>query len=123
MACPASVSLCFVAGDTITIDWQYTEVDGETPIDLTGATAKMQLLDKITDQTQVIDMTGGLTDEPNGIGQFSLTKAQSQSLLPVGTGDNTPNINFVSVIHLEFSDTTTKTIAGVGVTIEQGGIR
>ena len=123
MACPAQVSLCFVAGDTITINWQYTEVDGETAIDLTGATARMQLLDKITDAAQVIDMTGGLTDEPNGIGSFSLTKVQSQALLPIGTGTGSAEIIFVSVINLEFSDATSTTIAGVGVTLQQGGIR
>ena len=123
MACPDSVKLCFVAGDTITIDWQYTEVDGVTPIDLTGATAQMQLLNNITDQNQVIDMTGGITDAPNGLGQFSLTKVESQSLLPVGTGDNPDRINFVSVIKLEFADTTEETIAGVDVEIKQGGIR
>lgn len=123
MACPESVKLCFVAGDTITIDWQYTEVDGVTPIDLTGATAQMQLLSKITDQTQVTDMTGGLTDAANGIGLFSLTNVESQSLLPVGTGDNPEKADFTSVIKLTYADTTTQTIAGVDVEIKQGGIR
>jgi len=123
MACPDSVNLCFVAGDTITIPFQYLEDDGVTPIPLTGATAQMQLLDNITDQNQVIDMTGGLTDEANGLGLFSLTKIESQSLLPVGIGDNSASIGLVSVIKLTFSDTTTKTIAGVNVTINQGGIR
>lgn len=122
MACPQIVDLCFVAGNTITIDWQYTEDDG-APIDLTGATAKMQLLNSITDQTQVIDMTGGITDAPNGLGQFSLTDTESQSLLPVGSGDNDPSISFVSRIKIEFADTTKLTIAGVNVTIQQGGIR
>lgn len=123
MACPDSVNLCFVAGDTITIPFQYLENDGVTPVDLTGATAQMQLLDNITDQNQVIDMTGGLTDPANGLGLFSLTKTESQSLLPVATGGNPASKNFVSVIKLTFADTTTKTIAGVNVTINQGGIR
>jgi len=123
MACPETVKLCFVAGDTITIDFQHTEADGSTVIDLTGATAKMQLLNKITDQTQVIDMTGGLTDAANGLGQFSLTKVESQSLLPVGTGDGPDKVDFVSVIKLIYSDTTEQTIAGVDVEIKQGGIR
>lgn len=123
MACAQSVSLCFVAGDTITIDWQYTEQDDLTPIDLTGATAQMQLLDNITDQTEVIDMTGGITDATGGKGRFSLTNVESQSLLPVATGDNPASKKFTSRIKLTYSDTTTKTIAGVDVTIEQGGIR
>lgn len=123
MACPDSVSLCFVAGNTITIDWQYTTTDGETPVDLTGATAQMQLLNAITDENEVIAMTGGLTDEENGIGRFSLTKIESQGLLPVGSGDGQPSISFVSTVLITFADTTTLTIAAIGVTIEQGGIR
>ncbi len=123
MACPDSVSVCFVAGDTITIDFQYTEKDGVTPIDLTGATAQMQLLNAITDENSVKVMTGGLTDPVNGIGQFSLTKVESQALLPIGTGGNTADIEFVSTILITFIDTTTKTIAGVDVEIKQGGIR
>lgn len=123
MACPEVAALCFVAGDTIEINWQYTASDGETPIDLTGATAQMQLLDKITDLVQVVDMTGGLTDPVSGTGSFSLTNVQSQALLPVGSGDNDDSIKFVSVVLLTFADTTTKTIAGIRVEIEQGGIR
>lgn len=122
MACPESVSLCFVAGDTVTIDWQYTEADDITPIDLTGATAEMQLLNKITDVTPVKVMNGGLTDPANGVGRFSLSNIESQDLLPV-VADGKTTIAFVSVIKITFSDTTTKTIAGVGVTINQGGIR
>lgn len=123
MACPDSVGLCFVAGDTITINWQYTEIDTDIPIPLTGATAQMQLLDSFADATQVIDMTGGITDAVNGIGVFSLTNVESQALLPVGGGGDPVTISFVSVIFITFSDTTTKTIAGVNVEIKQGGIR
>ena len=122
MACPVSVSLCYVAGDTITIDWQYFESDNVTPTDLTGATADMQLLNKITDVSSVKTMTGGLTDPVNGLGQFSLTKIESQALLPIVL-DGPQSIKFVSVIRLTFADTTTRTISGAGVTIEQGGIR
>lgn len=122
MACPSKVELCFVAGDTVIIDWQYTDVEG-LPIDLTGASAQMQLLDSITDQTQVEDMSGGITDAINGLGQFSLTNVESQDLLPVGTGDNPASIGLTSVIKLTFIDTTTDTIAGIDVTINQGGIR
>lgn len=121
MACPEIVNLCFVAGDTITIDWQYTENDNVTPIDLTGATVQMQLLESITDAGQVIDMTGGLTDEAQGRGVFSLTNTESQGLLPIGSPST--SVNFVSRIKITYSDTTTKTIAGVNVEIEQGGIR
>ena len=122
MACPEIVNLCFVAGDTVTIDWRYTEQDG-TPIDLTGVTAQMQLLNNITDENQVIDMSGGITDPINGEGVFSLTNTESQSLLPVGTGDNPASITFTSRVKLTYSDSTTQTIAGINVEINQGGIR
>lgn len=121
MACPEIVELCFVAGDTLTIDWKYTENDGTTPIDLTGATVQMQLLNNITDPTQVIDMTGGLTDPDQGEGRFSLTNIETQALLPIGS--EAASIAFTSRIKITYSDTTTKTIAGVNVSIEQGGIR
>jgi hypothetical protein len=121
MACVEFQPICYTAGDTVTIDFQYLEDDGETPIPLTGATAQMQLLDAITDAAAVKDMTGGITDEANGSGTFSLTKVESQALLPIG--EPAASIKFVSVIKFTFSDTTTKTVAGLNVTIEQGGIR
>jgi hypothetical protein len=121
MACPEIVELCFVAGDTLTIDWKYTENDGVTPIDLTGATVEMQLLNSITDLTAVKVMNGGLIDAEAGEGQFSLTNTETQALLPIGS--EPASISFVSRVRITYSDSTTKTIAGVNVTIEQGGIR
>lgn len=121
MACPSKINLCFVAGDTLNINWQYTDGD-DVPIDLTGATAQMQLLDKITDVVQVDDMTGGIVDAVNGLGLFSLTNTETQTLLPVIL-DGAASRLLTSRIRLTFADTTTKTIAGIDVTIEQGGIR
>ena len=121
MACPNAVTLCFVAGNTLTIDWAYTSNEG-APISLVGATAEMQFLNKITDVAYVIVLTGGITDEVNGTGTFSLTNTQTQGLLPVVQDENDA-ITFVSRIKLTFADTTTRTIASVTVTIEQGGIR
>lgn len=121
MACVQFADTCFTAGDTITIDWQYTTDEG-VPIDLTGATAQMQLLDAITDVAQVIDMTGGIVNPTNGSGTFSLTKVQSQGLLPI-IADGPANKKLVSKIRFEFADTTTKSVAGVNLTIEQSGIR
>lgn len=122
MACPDSVLLCFVASDTITINWQHTEIDGLTPIDLTGATVQMQLLNKITDAASVQVMTGGLIDAVNGVGRFSLTNTEVQALLPIVQDENA-KISFVSVFLITYADTTTKTIAGVNIEINQGGIR
>ena len=47
MACVQFADLCYTAGDTVNIDFQYLEDDGVTPISLVGATAQMQLLEAI----------------------------------------------------------------------------
>jgi hypothetical protein len=121
MACVGFGDTCFTAGDTITIDFQWTTDQG-VAIDLTGATAEMQLLNAITDTTSVVTMTGGLVDHANGSGTFSLTKVQSQELLPI-VADGPASISFISKIRFTYSDTTTETVAGLNVTIEQSGIR
>ena len=121
MACVEFGNTCFTAGDTITINWQYTTDEG-LPIDLTGVTAEMQLLENITDVLQVIDMTGGIVNATNGSGTFSLTKVESQSLLPIVEGGPASK-KYVSKIRFTYADTTTKSIAGVNVDIEQSGIR
>tara|TARA_R100000951_G_scaffold42268_1_gene35566 strand:+ start:86 stop:451 length:366 start_codon:yes stop_codon:yes gene_type:complete len=121
MACVEFVNLCYTAGDTVNIDFQYLEDDGTTPIDLTGATAEMQLLEDITDLTS-IPITGGITDPVNGVGAFSLSKVESQALLPILEG--TPaSIAYISKLRFEFSDATTRSVAGANITFEQSGIR
>jgi hypothetical protein len=121
MACVEFANLCYIAGDTINIDFQYLEDDGTTPIDLTGATAKMQLLDSFTSLTAVEDMNGGITEPLLGSGRFSLTAAESQALLPII--DAIPNVSFVSHIRFTFVDLTIKTVAGADLVFNQTGIR
>ena len=122
MACVEFVNICFTAGDTVNIDFQYLENDGVTPIDLTGATAQMQLLSSITDVTQVDDLNGGITDPTKGSGRFSLTNTETQALLPI-VADGPPSVDFISKLRFTFSDATTKTVAGANITFEQSGIR
>lgn len=122
MPCVEFATICFTAGDTVNIDFQYLEDDGETPIDITGATAEMQLLNDITDVTQVDDLNGGITDAPNGSGRFSLSNTESQALLPIVV-DGPESIAFVSKLRFTFADATTKSVAGANITFEQSGIR
>lgn len=122
MACVTFANVCFTAGDTVNLDFQYLEEDGITPIDLTGATAQMQLLNSITDVSQVDDLNGGITDAVNGSGRFSLTNTESQALLPIVL-DGPANINLVSKLRFTFADTTTLSVAGVNFSFEQSGIR
>ena len=43
MACVGNDNPCFIGGDDLTYPVQFLLSDGETPIDLTGASAKMDL--------------------------------------------------------------------------------
>lgn len=122
MACVEFVSTCFTAGDTVNIDFQYFEDDGETPIDLTGATARMQLLASLGDLSQADDFNGGITDAENGQGSFLLSATESQALLPI-VADAPTTLTYISKLQFTFADTTVKTVAGMNVTFEQNGIR
>ena len=122
MSCVQFAPVCYTAGATVKIDWQYTEDDGVTPVKLTGATATLSLLDSVTDAAAVIDFTGGITDEPNGSGTFSLTSTQSQLLIPIGTADVLKRV-FVGTIKIVFADTTVDYIAGLDITFEQNASR
>ena len=121
MACVQFAQLCYMAGATIEIDWKYTEDDGVTPIDLTGASASLSLLDSVTDAAAVEDFTGGITDPSNGSGTFSLTKVESQALLPIG--DQNAKKSFVSTLKIEFADTTVDYLGGLNFTFEQNASR
>ena len=118
MACPGTFELCFVADNTLTIDFVYKPVGD---MDLTGATAEFQFLNAVTDPTAVIDLTGGFTDTSTGQGTFSLTRTQTQGLLPIGQPES--SIVFVGDIRITFADNTARTIARGTVTIEQGANR
>ena len=120
MACVNFVNLCHIAGTTINVDWSYTEDDGVTPIDITGVTAQLQYLTNANDLTSVIDLSGGVVDGVNGLGRHTLTIAQSQSLLPIGSGVKT---NFISHLMFTYPDTTKEAVAGINTTYEQNLIR
>ena len=119
MACVTFVNLCHIAGTNIYVDWSYTDDEG-VPIDLTGVNAQMQYLTDPDDLTSVIDLTGGVVDGLGGLGQHSLTIAQSQGLLPIGSGST---VNFISNLMFTYPDTTIEVVAGVNTTIEQNLIR
>jgi hypothetical protein len=124
MACVEYGQTCFTAGETITIDFQLLQNDGVTPEDLTGATAEMQLLESLSSISATVNMTGGLTDPVNGIGRFSLTKVESQNLLPLPiTGEETTTKSYTSQIKITYVDTTVEFVSGLNVNIEQNAIR
>lgn len=120
MACVEFVNLCHIAGTNVYVDFQYTDDEG-APIDITGVVAQFQYLVDPSDATSVIDLTGGVTDGINGLGQFSLTPAQSQSLIPIGDAETTKT--FKSHLMFTYPDTSIEVVAGVDTTIEQNLIR
>ena len=120
MACPNFVNLCHVAGTNVYVDFQYVDDEG-LPIDLTGVTAQFQYLTSASDLTSVIDLTGGVTDGINGLGRFTLTPAQSQTLIPIGDTDTTKI--FKSHLMFTYPDTTIEVVAGVDSTYNQNLIR
>ena len=119
MACVTTVNSCHIAGTNLYEDWSYTDDEGN-PIDLTDVVAQFQYLTDANDLTSVIDLTGGVVDGPNGLGRHSLTPAQSQALLPIGSGKT---VSFISNLMLTYPDTTIEVVAGVNTTIEQNLIR
>ena len=81
----------------------------------------MQLLEDITDLTST-PISGGITDPTNGIGAFTLSKVESQALLPIAA-ETPASTSYISKLRFEFSDTTTRSVAGANITFEQSGIR
>jgi hypothetical protein len=69
---------------TFTFEVQYTEEDGVTPIDLTGASAKMQVRDTKGGNKLAFTLTspaGGITiDEPNGKLTIKVTPTQTNKM-------------------------------------------
>ena len=119
MSCAPTQPLCFIAGTDFFFDLQYLASDKETPIDLTGCTATMQLLTADTDETAVITLTGGITDAVNGYMRFELDNTQTQTLLPFSE----KTARFVSDILIEYTDGTKEVILRADSTIEQGRTR
>ncbi|MCP4987568.1 MAG: hypothetical protein GY928_16375 [Colwellia sp.] len=121
MACVNYENLCYMAGATVNIDFQVLEDDEVTPVDLAGATIELSLLNTLQDITSVEDFSGGITDAENGSGRFSLTKIQSQALLPIGNGDD--SIAFKSTMKIEYADTTVDFLAGLDISFNQNASR
>jgi len=116
MACAAEDSTCVVGGD----DWNYyvtyTEFDETIPIDLTGASALMEFRDIVTDANPVIvTASGGITNALLGEMQFTLTDAQTLTLLPRAVETR----KLVFSLKLTFSDGSKQTILIGTLSLEQ----
>jgi len=117
MTCAVSTDICMIANNDFFFDLQLFESDGTTVIDLTGATAIMQLLTITDAPSSTKDMNGGITNAANGQMRFTLTDVETQALLTVGSGNST---TFVSDVQITFVDTTKEVVLRVNVLVEQG---
>lgn len=115
MACQASDAPCVIAGDDFFYGVTYTENDKVTPIDLTGATAKMELRESATSATVEVTLSGGITNPAAGQMIFSLTDAQTAALLPREEAAKT----YISSVKITFSDATEQTVLIVNLSVDQ----
>lgn len=105
MSCPGTDSPCAIAGDDLYYDVTFSEADG-TPIDLTGATAAMDLRESVTSGSVAQAMSGGITVPANGQMRFTLTDTETAALLPRAEASKT----FAFSVKITYSDATEETI-------------
>jgi hypothetical protein len=115
MSCTGTDSPCVVAGDSFSYDSTFKQNDEIEAVNLTGATATMDLRDAVTDAAIVISMSGGIIDAEQGEMQFTLTKTQTAALL-VRTLESR---SLVFSIRIEYQDLTVETILTGTMTIHQ----
>lgn len=108
----------FKAGDTFTYDIQYLDAEN-TPIDLTGCSVLMQVRTLATSTTIEETATGGIVDAVNGSMTFTLSKTQTQNLLPVAEASK----QYVYDVEVTFADTTVFTIVEGKVSVSQSVTR
>ena len=116
MACPSTYDFCGIAGDDHAVDFTWTESDGLTAIDLTGATALMDLRETTTSVDPVAQaMTGGVLVATSGTMRFTLTDTETAALLPRATATQV----WVYSVKLTYADATEQTIITGNYTITQ----
>ena len=115
MACVGNDNPCFIGGDDLTYPVQFLLSDGETPIDLTGASAKMDLRDEVTSASVAQVMSGGITDATNGQMVFTLTDVETLSLLP----RTETTKKWVFSVKLTYVDLSEQTILAGDLTLDQ----
>jgi len=82
MSCAPTDNPCFNAGDDLIYSLQFTENDETIPKDLTGATAKMDLREGVTNAVVIQSMSGGIISPLLGQMEFTLTDEETAALLP-----------------------------------------
>ena len=114
MPCTAEDNPCFVAGDDLFYDVQLTDSD-DVGIDLTGASAKMDLRDGVTNAAVAQGMTGGIVTALTGSMRFTLTDVETAALLP--RADESKSWAFS--VKITYSDNTEQTILSGSLKLTQ----
>lgn len=114
VSCVAEDNPCFIAGDDIYYDLFYTDVD-DLPIDLTGATAAMDLRDPVTNASVADSMTGGIVTPL--LGQMRFTMTDTESALLCDRAD--VNKSYAFSVKITYVDGTKQTILTGSITFEQ----
>jgi hypothetical protein len=86
--CPVAIDLCISRGDTTPWTFTILKADGVTPEPITGFSYLLTVdpSDEPVDSVNnLFQLTGTITDGPNGVVQFELT---------AGDADQTPNEYF-----------------------------
>lgn len=118
--CEPIYDVCVIAGTDYYTDIELLMADG-TPIDLLGATVESQLLETDTSPAKVADVTVTILSALEGKVRLSLTKTQTQDLLPVASG--LASKNFVSDVLVNYPNGTSEVFARVNYKVEQVRIR
>jgi len=115
MSCPGTDDPCFVAGDDLIYSLQFVENDEVTPKDLTGATAKMDLRETVTNPVVAQSLNGGIIAPLLGQMEFTLTDAETAALLPRAQTSKTWDFS----VKITYQDLSEETILTGKLKLEQ----
>lgn len=115
MSCAPTDNPCFNAGDDLIYPLQFVENDEVTPKDLTGATAKMDLREAVTDVAVAQAMSGGIIAPLLGQMEFTLTDDQTAALLPRAEVSKSWDFS----VKITYQDLSEETILTGKLTLEQ----
>ena len=125
MACIDPVTACITQGNdwflavTVTDDGAIDADTGSplTPKNLTGATVELQLISTLEDVSPVIEVTSAITDALNGRLEFSLTAAQTTTLITSPSA--TASVNYIGSPRVTYQDGTIDNLFDLNVEVHQ----
>ena len=109
-----AVNVCWIGGDTESYTIRYKDSEGQ-PIDITGATADMEVKKSTYDDSPVIPATNAVITGADGLIEFSFSPSETLTLL--GTEQLA---RFVYDTQLTLDDGTVKTLTGGELNVHRG---